>query len=356
MYGNLIRQWERRCHERDIDKRMVRPFEWGLEHVRGTARRMAATANGHVTADVENPIRDFFADFNAAVIADSDAFYKPAPAGASDFEFDGFWLRYPSPIQTPNPENNVVHARYYPAGADDRAVIVCPQWNGDAEAHVAICKGLNYFGISALRLSLPYHDRRMPPELTRADYLVSSNVGRTIQSVRQAAQDTSRAVDWLQLRGVKHVGVMGTSIGSCTSWLAFVHDERMEAGVFNHVSNWFGNVVWDGITTSHIRQSLEPHMTREEARQVWATISPAAYMPRARGLRRRAKMISARYDLTFPFNLSRTVFEDCDHHDIRVDKVILPCGHYTSGKTPFKYLDGYHIINYFRTAWPSPWP
>ena len=39
---------------------------------------------------------------------------------------------------------------------------------------------------SVLRISLPYHDRRMPPELTRADYAVSANIGRTIDATRQA--------------------------------------------------------------------------------------------------------------------------------------------------------------------------
>ncbi len=28
--------------------------------------------------------------------------------------------------------------------------------------------------------------------------------------------------------------------------------------------------------------------------------------------------------------------------------VVLPCGHYTVGKTPFKFLDGYHICNYLK--------
>jgi hypothetical protein len=30
----------------------------------------------------------------------------------------------------------------------------------------------------------------------------------------------------------------GASIGSCGSWLAFIHYERLEAGVFN-ISNFF---------------------------------------------------------------------------------------------------------------------
>ncbi len=352
MYGSLIRNWERRCHDRDIDKRKVRPFEWGLEFLTG-CHTGSHHHNGPLGANGEAALhpRTFFDRFNVEVMSESDRFYTPPPTGRADFEFDGFRLRFQSAVETPYPKNNLVHARYFPAGDDDCAVIISPQWNGDEQAHVSICQGLNYFGISALRLSLPYHDHRMPEELTRADYMVSANIGRTIQSVRQAVQDIRRAADWLQLRGVRHIGVMGTSVGSCTSWLSFVHDERLEAGVFNHVSSYFGDVVWNGITTSHIRQSLEPHLTREELRHLWMTISPSAFMQRASGLRRRALMLSARYDLTFPFDLSRIVFDDCERHGVRVDKVILPCGHYTSGKTPFKFLVGYHIVNYFRKAW-----
>jgi len=30
--------------------------------------------------------------------------------------------------------------------------------------------------------------------------------------------------------------------------------------------------------------------------------------------------------------------------------VILPCGHYSTGETPYKYMDGWHIASFFRTA------
>ena len=49
-------------------------------------------------------------------------------------------------------------------------------------------------GMTALRLSLPYHDHRMPPELERADYIVSANVARTVQVCRQAVLDARRAI------------------------------------------------------------------------------------------------------------------------------------------------------------------
>lgn len=339
-----MHNWERRCHDRD-NNRVVRPFEWGTEFL---DRQFT---NGHQPHEHFKIVEHF----NQTAIAASDRFFAPAPLRPEEFEFDGFRLRYPSGVETPYPKNNTVHGRFFATERGGRpsdcAVIVLPQWNGDEQAHVSICKGLNFFDISALRLSLPYHDWRRPEELVRADYLVSSNIGRTIQSVRQAVQDIRRAADWLQSQGIRRIGVMGTSVGSCVGFLAYVHDARFGVGVFNHVSSYFGDVVWQGITTAHIRKSLEAHLTREELRRAWLSISPSVYLHRLRGHRRKILFLTARYDLTFPYDLSQIVFQDCDRLGIKYDKVVLPCGHYTSGKTPFKFLDGYHIVNYFRKAW-----
>lgn len=328
---------EQRLHGRDVHLRVARPFEWGMEFL----------GNGPAAG---RPLEDI-GRFNAEVLGASEGFFAPPPLPAGDFELDGERLCFPSGIASPYAANNTVHARLFEAGSGERAVIVAPHWNAPEESYVALCRLLNRAGISALRLSLPYHDRRMPAGLTRAEYMVSANIGRTIQAVRQAVQDVSRAADWLTGRGARRVGVVGTSIGSCVSWLAFLHDERLEAGVFNMVSSYFGDVVWRGLTTSHIRRSLEPHLTLDELRRAWLTISPSAYAGRLAGFRRHALMISARYDLTFLPDLSRILFDDCERHGAGFRKAFLPCGHYTIGRAPFKYVDAWHIINFFRRVW-----
>ncbi len=339
-----MRHLERRLHARDDGARVSHPFEWGLEFIGADPARDSQDA------------RRFIRDFNEKTLASSDDFYTPAPSRQSDFESSasesGFrLLKFPSAVTTPYEKNNLVHARFFPAERGVGAVIVSPQWNAKEESHVALCRALVRFGISALRLSLPFHDERALDGFTRADYMVSANIGRTIQSVRQAVLDVRRAADWLFFQGYKRVGVIGTSIGSCVSWLAFIHDERLEAGVFNMVSSWFGDVVWRALTTSHVRRSLETELTAEETREVWKTISPSAHAGRLARERRPILFISAKYDLTFLPDLAQIFFDDCERYNVAARKVFLPCGHYTLGQAPFKYIDAFHIINFFRRLW-----
>jgi hypothetical protein len=346
MLRPLMHHFERRLHARDDGARVSHPFDWGLEFL---------DAGGDPMRD-SHSARKFIREFNEETLASSERFYTPAPNRQSDFESsasesDFHLLKFPSAVTTPYEKNNLAYARFFPAAEGDGAVIVSPQWNAKEDSHVALCRGLNRFGVSALRLSLPFHDQRTLDGFTRADFLVSANIGRTIQSVRQAVLDIRRAADWLFFQGYKRVGVIGTSIGSCVSWLAFIHDERLEAGVFNMVSSWFGDVVWRALTTSHIRRSLETELTAEEVREVWKTISPSAYAARLARERRPVLFISTKYDLTFLPDLGRIFLDDCARHNVPARKVFLPCGHYTLGRTPFKYIDAFHIINFFRRLW-----
>src|SRR6185369_4722764 len=135
-------------------------------------------------------------------------------------------------------------------------------------------------GISALRISLPYHDFRMPPELQRADYAVSSNVARTIDATRQAVIDVRCCLDWLQSQGYERLGIVGTSLGSCYAFLASAHDARIQVAAFNHASTYFADVVWSGQSTRHIKAGIEGMIDLETLREVWSAISPPSYWPK----------------------------------------------------------------------------
>jgi dienelactone hydrolase len=321
--------------------RIVRPFEWGAEFIRE-----------HVNGD--DP-RRLFREHAESVMEHSEEFYRLPPI--TDYHLAGEHLTWTSAVHTPSPVNNTVHARFFPATEKGKkrekrrpAVVLLPQWNAQPESHVDLCRVLNRLGISALRLTLPYHEARRPAELERADYLVSSNVGRTIQSLRQAVLDTRAAVNWLiEHEGYNRIGILGTSIGSCTAFLAFAHEERIDVGVFNHVSGYVADVVWHGISTKHVRAGVEGEVTLEELREYWRPISPMPFIPRLLKMKERPiRFITARYDLTFPIDLSREVIAEARGHGIPLDVAWLPCGHYTMGETPWKYLDGWKIASFLR--------
>jgi hypothetical protein len=264
MIAKLFHAWERRLVAVTKD-RLVRPFEWGLDWIE---------TNGHVPG---TPPETILLDWASHAVSHSQQFFD-AP-DTSDYAFRPDTggatgaLSFPSALKTPHPVNNSVHALYFRsvragtdrgrharlprAGSGRRAVVVLPQWNADADGHVGLCHLLNRFGLSALRLSLPYHDARKPPELNRADYIVSSNIGRTVQVCRQAVMDARRAVAWLAKQGYERIGILGTSLGSCLSLLTTAHEPLIRAQALNHISPYFADVVWRGLSTAHVRTGME---------------------------------------------------------------------------------------------------
>jgi dienelactone hydrolase len=329
---------ERRYAARD-NNRIVRPFEWGASFVK-------ADANG------DDP-RRILGEHTRVIARDSETFFNLPPI--ADYQLTNDTLTWTSAVRTLSQENDMARARFFPApnkkeaGSKRRAVLILPQWNADAESHVALCRVLNRLGIAALRLTLPYHEERRPPELERADFLVSSNIGRTIQSMRQAVLDVRAAAYWLRHRGYNRIGIVGTSIGSCTSFLAFVHDEAIDVGVFNHVSGYFADVVWHGISTQHVRAGFKDEVTLEELREYWLPISPLFYIERLARLKPRPmRFIAARYDLTFPPKLSRNVIAAVQSRNVPLDVTWLSCGHYTLGEKPWVYLDGWKIAAFLK--------
>jgi hypothetical protein len=339
-YKEWIYGWETRLMERDKN-RVLRPLEWGGEWTAGWPLAISSEPASHWEPE------EFLGKLNEAILARSDAFY--AYQTPSDFHLEGDCLFFTSPVRTPVPNNNRVRARWFPAGRRG-AVVVLPQWNADLESHNALCRIFNILGISALRLSLPYHDFRKPPEIERADYVVSSNLGRTLDAARQAVIDTRSCLDWLESQGYLKLGIVGTSLGSCYAYLASAHDERLKVNVFNHCSTTFAEVVWTGQATRHVRAGLEADLTLERLRRAWMAISPIAYAGKLARWPKKSLFIYALYDLTFLPEFSRTIVAESVRLKLGPKVAVLPCGHYTSGETPFRFLDAYYMASFLDSA------
>lgn len=347
IYARWMNDWENSLCFRSTN-RVVRPFEWGLDWTHHWPVAHTHPRNGHDEAS-------YLKVLNQAAIQHSDRFF--AYKTPTDFRLEGDIVSFTSAVHTPYKENNLVHGRFYAPrsgrgarGSFNRktAVIVLPHWNASYDQHQGLAAGIAKFGMAAVRISLPYHDHRMPAELQRADYAVSSNIGRTLDATRQAVIDVRSMADWLQRQGYERIGLCGTSLGSCYAYLASAHDDRFEVNVYNHCSTYFGDVVWEGLSTQHIRQGLEGKVTMEELRELWAAISPPSYWDKYAEKKKKSLFIYAEYDTTFPKHYSEQVVQEARSKGLDHKSVKLPCGHYTEGESPFKFMVGYHIVSYLK--------
>ena len=365
-YAQWMYDWEHRLTSVD-DNRVVRPLDWGLEWARDWPCR-----NGWRPGQVTDNPEKFFLDYNRRILAASDEFFSyrtPADFRLETREVRVFstravpdpkleakvkgtfaeFLRFTSPVASPYPENNLANARWFPARGR-RAVVLLPHWNSDAIAYSSLCRVLNMLGIAVLRLSMPYHDIRMPAETGRADYAVSANIGRTLDAARQGVIDVRCCLDWLERQGYCNLGIVGTSLGSCYAFLAAAHDPRIRVAAFNHASTFFADVVWHGQSTRHIRQGIEQQIDLEELRQAWLAISPMSYFNHFSRWPKKSLVVYAKYDLTFLPEFSKQVVAQFAQHGLDHKVAVLPCGHYTTGETPYKYMDGWQLASFLRTA------
>jgi hypothetical protein len=401
-YANWMYRWETALTTRD-ENRIVRPLEWGFDwlddYIDQRNLRSKLFGPGQRVPEDDQAAHQTMLRLGDDIIQNSKTFFGyrapldfrleerhpqlfPTNVRPETLQKDAElrqraeegklptaqFLRFTSPVRTPYPENDQVNARWYPAppekqaGKPKQAIVVMPQWNADAFSHNALCALFNRFGISALRLSKPYHDIRRPAELERSDYAVSANIGRTISACRQAVVDIRCCLDWLESQGYEQFGVLGTSLGSCYAFIASAHDARLRVNAFNHASMNFGDVVWTGQSTRHIRQALEPVMAQQGLADLWRCISPISYLDifahpetllagrEAPAVRKRVLVIYAKYDLTFREEFSLQVLDNFRKAQLDFVSKVLPCGHYTTGETPYKFIDGWYLGSFVYSA------
>ncbi|AXC11424.1 hypothetical protein ACPOL_2094 [Acidisarcina polymorpha] len=393
VYADWMYRWETALTTRD-ENRIVRPLEWGFDwlddYIDRRNLRSKLFGPSQLPSPTDSAAQQAMLRLGADIVENSDTFFGyrtpddfrleerhpqlfPTNVRPETLQKDATlrqraaagklakaqFLRFTSPVRTMHPENDQVNARWYPATAEKQAgkpkqaIIVMPQWNADAFSHNALCALFNRFGISALRLSKPYHDIRRPAELERSDYAVSANIGRTISACRQAVIDIRCCLDWLESEGYEQFGVLGTSLGSCYAFIASAHDARLRVNAFNHAAMNFGDVVWTGQSTRHIREALEPVMTQAGLAELWRCISPISYLEKFAAATKKVLVVHATYDLTFRAEFSLQVLERFRAAGLDFVSKVLPCGHYTTGETPYKFIDGWYLGSFVYSAFRS---
>ncbi len=329
-----VRRYEIRRWTTD-NNRKVRPFAWGLEHIGGRA-------------DDPEP-RRFLHGWAQRSIENSSEWYAAAPA--HDYRLDREnVLTFTSSVRSPWPENNMVHAQFFPARRTGPAVVVLPNWNAKWHGQRRLCQWLQLLGITVLRISMPYHDRRMASGHERADQLVGTNIGLTLQANQQAVRDARQCLRWLEHQGYTRLGILGTSIGSSIGYIAMVHDPAVRASGFFHVSTYFADVVKAGMTTSHVWEGLRAGVKVEELREFWAPISPMPYVERGMGAGKNCFLVYGKYDPTFLPEFTADMLAALRKNGCEPQTLELHCGHYSLELPPFSYVAGMRMGAFFVQA------
>ncbi len=329
-----IRRYEHARWTKD-DNRRVLPFGWGLEHIGGRAG--------------EPDPRSFLARWVPETIARSEEWFEARRAADYCFEKvaggrkgEGI-LSFTSAVKSPWEENNRVWARFFQARKGGAAVVLLPNWNAKWDGQLALCRWLNALGISVLKLSMPYHDRRAIPGHERADYLVGPNIGLTLQTNRQAITDTRQCLAWLAGQGYDRLGLVGISIGSSVGSITMAHEPLVRAAAFLHVSTYFGDVVRTGMNTSHVWEGMRGKVSADELRSYWSPVSPMPYLARLGGGKRPFLAVAGEHDPTFLPEFTYEMFAALRENKVPHETLMLPCGHYSLELMPFGHLAAYRV-------------
>ena len=327
-------RWREEClAQREDSLRIVEPFEVGLELV-------AMQSDGV-------PPLEAIRNFSLRNVAQSDAFFA-IDESATDFAYDRDRLAFTSPIATETPQNDKVVCRVFEKSKTTRAVVVVPHWNAPALAYGSLAKLLGLAGISVVVMSLPYHAGRRPESLPLASPMVSANLGRTIRSCRQALLETRLVLGWLERRAYQRIGILGVSLGSSIASIVAAHDARVCTAALLLTAGQFGEVVWTGRATRHIRQALEDQLTLAQLNDIWSVISPISYVDRLRDRRLPILVVSGRDDAVFQPELTSQFIGALRNCGMTPRWKVLPCGHYTLGTFPFSLAAMGSVLSFLR--------
>ena len=301
MLQAFFHAWERRLASVTTD-RVVRPFEWGLDWI---------PQNGHpADAPAAEVDRRLGVARSWPTPTRSSRRRRPPTTRSTPRGRRRSLLTFPERARRRRIRtNNTVLLPVFPARARRptrrarAAVLVLPQWNSDAGGHVGLCRLLAWNGMSALRLSLPYHDQRMPPELHRADYIVSANVARTRAGLpaggaRRAARD--RVAGGAGLRAHRHPRHQPRIVPRAADDGARAADRGARRSITSRRTSPTSSGA--ACRRAHVREGLDGHIELDLLRALWKPISPRWYLERLRD--RQTLLVYARYDLTFPVDLS----------------------------------------------------
>ncbi|WP_064696330.1 alpha/beta fold hydrolase [Rhizobium aegyptiacum] len=269
-------------------------------------------------------------------------FYSEPPGSKEGYEMHDGWLKFPSEITTDVDKNNTVWAKITQSGSRDRVLVMFHHWNASARNR-QIAGFFSRRGITVAEIAMPYHFERSRPDALYADYMLSSNLGRTIQSLRQAVLDGRKLIRWLKAQGYGEISVLGMSLGSWVAGLIAAHDPTISKASLFLTAGSLADMVWTGRATRSIRDSIAPAISLTDLRRAWSPLNLENF---ANDLARPGlalQVVFATRDKVVLPELTKRFLEKLHREGATPDVVELNCGHYSLAMPPYIFLAGWSL-------------
>lgn len=334
MYHNWLDRWDERRAQRGEEGKKTTDLVFDAERAFPGANDVATIEEFCLLAD--------------RAVADP-AFFDEPHGSEQGFEKQGGWLKFPSDISTDVEENNVVWAKITESGSFDQALVIFHHWNASARNR-QIADFFSRRGITVVEVAMPYHFERSRPGSVRADYMLSANLGRTIQSVRQAVWDGRKLVRWLKSEGYREISVLGMSLGSWVAAIIAAHDRAVTKASLFLTAGSLADMVWTGRATRLIRESLEPEIELTDLRRAWGPLNIENYAHRLARPGLDLHVVLAKRDHVVLSELSERFMQRLEDAGAGPTILKLNCGHYSLGLPPYILLAGFSLRRFLSRA------
>lgn len=239
-------------------------------------------------------------------------------------------LRFPSPVRSPDPANNIVHADYFRPDVPGRrpAVVVLHILGADFALSRYLAARLADRGVAALFVQLPYYGDRRPAGTDRR--FLSADIDRSMLAIRQGVCDVRRAVAWLAGRDEvdpDRLGVTGISLGGIVSSLAASVDPVIGRAALLLAGGQLDDILWDlpeREAALYKRAWLEAGRTKADLSALTTPFDPLTHAHRLVG--KDIFMVAGTTDEVIPPASATALWERAGRPRIRW----YDCGHYSA--------------------------
>lgn len=241
--------------------------------------------------------------------------------------------------------NNEFVCIYDGVEGSSHAVVVVNHWFA-RNRYSSFSKYLNSRGMSVIQVPLPYHFERRIDGPLGEQHALSADLGRTLNSFRQAVLDTRKVVKWLHHKGYQKISVVGFCLGGVVAGLVASQETLVEKAVLAVTAGSVADAVWTGETLTLLRERISQHLSLDQLRVAWALINLENYTFQLSRTDLSLMFVLGRYDTVVRPDISQRLIEALERDECEPYVRWLPCGHSSLGMFPWNFVTGVSVANF----------